>query len=549
MNRNSAFDAVTLEILWGRLIAAVDEAAAALVRTSFSTGVRESNDFACVLMDSHGNSLAENRGGIPSFCGCIGRTTRELLARFPRESWKPDDVVLTNDPWLGTGHLPDITVVSPIFYQGRLVAFAGSVAHNPDIGGAGFSADCTEVFEEGLRVPPLKIVKNGEVNEDLIEVFRANSRIPDECVGDIMAQVASGKVMAAGVVELLEDQKLDGVDELSALLQQRAERVMRDAIARIPDGVYRSTMMLDGFEEPLKLVCAITVKGEEMVVDYAGTSPAVRRGINCVEHYTWAYTTYPLKCILDPNGPRNEGCFRPIRVVSPPGSILNATFPAPCSGRHLVGHVLSANIFAALGQAIPELVIADSGSAPGFRTIYSGHDVGGERFHFILFANGGMGARPNSDGLACTQYPSNTAAASIEVMETLTPMIVWRKQLYANSGGAGEWRGGDGQEIVIEMGETPVRISVMAERMLHPAQGMFGGQAGTPVALNLTNRDVDLPRKGRTILEPGDVLRLRYAGGGGYGDPKRRSRDLVRADLRDGLITEEAARETYGLRD
>lgn len=544
-----AIDGIMLEIAWGRLTAVADEAAAALVRTSFSTGVRESNDFACVLMDSRGNSLAENRGGIPSFCGCVGRTTQELMQRYPPGTWQPGDVFITNDPWLGTGHLPDVTVVMPIFLGQRLIGYAGTVAHNPDMGGAGFSADCTEVYEEGLRIPPLRLIKNGELCEELIALLRANSRIPNECVGDILAQVSSCRVMQQGTLELLGDLGMDGLDEMATLLQDRAESVMRAAISRIPDGVYHAEVPMDGYDEPLRIVCTITVAGDEMTIDYEGSSPAVPKGINCVEHYTWAYTTYPVKCILDPSGPRNEGSFRPIKVLAPAGSILNATFPAPCSARHLVGHMLSSSIFLALGEAIPELVIADSGSAPGFRTIYSGQDERGERFHFILFANGGMGARPTADGLACTQFPSNTAAASIEVMETLTPMTVWAKQLIPGSGGDGRYRGGDGQEIIIEMGNTPVHASIMAERVLHPAEGLQGGRPGSPVSLNLLNREAALPRKGRTMLRPGDVIQLCYAGGGGYGDPTERERAAVMRDLRDGLVTPEVARSVYDLSD
>jgi N-methylhydantoinase B len=542
------YDPVALEILWSRLIAIADEAAATLVRTSFSTIVRESNDYACVLLDPNGDALAENRGSIPSFVGCLARTMKHFLRKFPRETWQPGDVVITNDPWLATGHRPDITMAAPIFHRGRLVGFAGSIAHSPDVGGALWSADCREVFEEGLGIPPLKLSKAGVLNEELVELFRANSRVPEQALGDLHAQVAAGEVMSERLRELLEDQGLDDLGSLGAVLHARAEAAMRDAIRAVPDGTYRSTVEMDGYDEPLQIVCTLTVAGDEMTIDYTGTSPQVDRGINCVMNYTWAYSTYPVKCALDPETPKNEGSYRPIHVIAPEGCLLNPRFPAAVNARQLVGHVLSAAIFGALAQAIPDRVIADSGSAPTFRTVYSGIGRDGERFQFILFANGGMGARPTMDGLPCTPFPTNSTCASIEVMESLTPLIVWAKQIRPDSGGAGRWRGGYGQEIIVEVASAkPIVVSVISDRGKHPARGLLGGLPGAPVEVALLNRAAELPRKARTMLQPGDVLALRYAGGGGYGDPRERDRALVRADLRNGVISAEAARTLYGL--
>jgi len=540
-------DPIALEVIWNRLVAAADEAAAAIVRTSFSTIVRESNDYACILTDAKGNLLAENRASIPSFCDCLGRTVKLLLERFPVATWKPGDAIITNDPWYGTGHLPDYSVVTPVFHRARLIGFAGCVAHNPDVGGAMWAADCTEMYEEGTRIPPVRVMVAGEPNETVLDIIRANSRVPNESAGDILAEVSANEVMATRVVELLEDLRLDDLDAVGQELIARAERLMREAVRKVPDGEYRSTVMLDGFEEPLRLECVVNVRDDNLSVDFSGTSAQVPHGINCVIHYTVAYTNYPLKCILDPHGPKNEGSYRPFRVTAPEGSLLNARFPAPVSGRHIVGHLLSTCIFEALEKAIPGQVIADSGSAPGLRTVYSGLRKDGSRFGFVLFANGGMGARPGSDGLPCTQYPSNTTPGSIEVMEGIAPLVVWKKQLWEDSAGHGKFRGGLGHDMVIEIAsEAPIRFSVISDRMKFPPKGIRGGQPGTAAQLELLNRSEVLPRKGRTILNPGDQVRILFPGGGGYGNPKERDRALIEKDVRQGVVSAAEAERVYG---
>jgi N-methylhydantoinase B len=541
-------DAISLEIVWNRLVAAADEAAAAVVRTSFSTVVRESNDYACVLTDAKGNLLAENRASIPSFCDCLGRTAKLFLEQFPLDTWKPGDAILTNDPWYGTGHLPDYSLVTPIFHKGRPIGFACCVAHNPDVGGAMWAADCAEMFEEGTRIPPVRLIVDGKPNELVLDIIRANSRVPNESAGDLMAQVSANDVMAARVVELLKDLELDDLEEISAELVTRAEAMMREAVRAVPDGVYRSVAMMDGFDTPLRIECKVTVQGDDLYVDYSGTSPQVPFGINCVIHYTVAYTNYPLKCILDPHGPKNEGSYRPFHVTAPKGSLLHCRFPAAVSGRHLTGHMLSTALFEALAQAIPSQVIADSGSAPGLRTVFSGNHPGNNgRFHYVLFANGGMGARPTSDGLPCCQYPSNTTPGSIEVMEGLAPLVVWKKQIWQDSAGAGQWRGGHGQELVVGIAtDAPIRFSVISDRAKFPPNGLMGGLPGSNAQLTLLNREHPIPRKGRTMLQAGDMLHVRFPGGGGYGDPKQRDRALIEKDLRHGVITAAQAKSLYG---
>ena len=542
------FDPVTLEIFWSRLISIADESAAALLRTSFSTIVRESNDFGTVLMDANGDSLSENTGGIPSFSGILPRTLKHFLAKYPPRTWKPGDCVITNDPWLATGHLPDITMAMPIFYQGALVGFSGSVAHSPDIGGSLWSADCRELFEEGLRIPPMKYLKEGEPNPDLHDMILSNVRLPDQVLGDLNAQVTANQVCGRRLVEFLDDAELADLSGLSRTLQQRAEAAMRDAIERVPDGIYHATLDADGFDaDETHIACTITVKGSDLEIDYTGTSPQINRGLNTVMNYTYAYSAYPIKCALDPNTPRNEGSYRPITVSAPPGSLLNPRYPAPCNARQLTGHLLAGVIYRALAEAIPGLVIADSGSAPSMRAVFSGLDRRGNRFSQILFASGGMGASAHDDGLPTTAFPTNAGAGSIEAFESVSPLIVWKKEFRIDSGGAGCYRGGLGQECEIEIRSTePLQLSLLSDRWRHPALGVLGGHAGATSAIDFSDGTVP-HQKSRTTIEPGMRLRLRYAGGGGYGDPKARDLNLVRDDIKNGYISAEAARRDYDM--
>ena len=550
MSSASNFDPVTLEILWSRLISIADESAAALLRTSFSTIVRESNDFATVLMDANGDSLAENTGGIASFNGILPRTVKHFLARFPKPTWKAGDCVITNDPWLATGHLPDITMVMPIFHDAQLVGFSGSIAHSPDIGGSLWSADCGELFEEGLRIPPMKYMREGVMNEDLHEMIVGNVRVPDQVIGDLHAQVTANRVCARRLREFLDDAQMVDLSALSATLLQRGDQAMRLAIEAVPDGVYQAASDADGFDEQTTHIeCAVTIKGSEVCIDYAGTSAQIARGLNCVMNYTHAYSAYPLKCALDPDTPRNEGSYRPITVLAPEGCILNPRFPAPCNARQLTGHLLAGVIYKALAQAVPDKVLADCGGAPTMRAVFSGDDGRGRRFSQILFASGGMGASTQGDGLATTAFPTNSGAGSIEAFESIAPLVVWEKSLRRDSGGAGQHRGGLGQECEIESrSSASLQLSLLSDRWLHPAQGMLGGHAGACTQIRFDDGRTPHP-KSRTHIEPGQRLRLSYAGGGGVGDPLTRSRAAVRADLLDEYITVEQARAIYGLND
>jgi N-methylhydantoinase B len=390
-------------------------------------------------------------------------------------------------------------------------------------------------------------MQRGERNPDVYRFIEANVRVPGQVWGDLQALMAAGDVTARRIQEFLHDQEMSDLSFLAQAIQSRAEAAMREAIREAKDGEYKYTLESDGYDHPLKICATITIRGDEVTVDYTGTSPGINRGLNCVMNYTYAYTCYPLKCALDPLTPKNEGSFRPFTITAPEGSLLNARFPAPVNARQITGHVLSCAVFGALAPALPRRVIADSGSAPTCRAVFSGRLSSGDKFSFILFANGGMGARPEQDGLSTTPYPTNSTCASIEVMENLTPIVVWKKELLPDSGGPGKQRGGLGQEIVLEVvASEPLAVSLISDRRDHPALGLFGGQPGSPVRLVLNDGQFIHP-KARSSLKPGDRLTIQFAGGGGYGPPDQRDRKLVLEDLRNGYITESATRQIYRL--
>jgi N-methylhydantoinase B len=541
-NLEARFDTFMVEVLWTRLVAIADEAAAALVRTSFSPIVRESKDFACVMMDSNGRSLAQNTSTVPSFVGTLPRTMKHFLARFPRETWRPGDVVATNDPWLATGHYPDITLVMPIFHRDRLVAFAGAIAHMPDIGGRIYSADTTELYEEGLSIPPCKLHEGGIPNRMLVDLIRSNVRVPDQTMGDINAEISACRVMGRRLCDMMDEHRLEEIDTLAAVIHERSAEAMRNAVAAVPDGTYRADVDTDEIDgRSLHIEVAVTIKGNAVHCDYTGTSPQISRGINAVFNCTFAHTAYYLKCALDPELPNNEGALAPLSVTAPEGSILNPTRPAPVNARQIILHYLHTVMFGALSQAVPQKVIAECG-APSNRTMLTGRRKDGSNYSILLFTSGGMGARFDKDGLPCTTFPTNSGAASVEVIESTTPIAFLKKALRPDSGGRGRYRGGLGQTIQFEvLADTPTNASFLMDRIQRPARGLAGGEAGAPAGLRLLNRDAALPPKGRATLQQGDIVEIRCAGGGGFGPEAERSEEATARDAALGYVADAPA--------
>lgn len=544
------YDPITLSILWSRLLAIVDEAGAALQRTAFSTVTRESNDFAVVLMDRYGRSVAQSSISVPSFLGVIPLLTKALLAGdFPYESWRPGDVVMTNDPWLCAGHKPDIGLISPIFKDEELIAFIGTIAHSPDMGGSLWGAGARDLFEEGLMVPPTKLFSEGEPNETLFHIIEANVRTPRQTIGDIRAQLSANDQGARALLNLLDEVGMANIDGLAQQVQAVSEKAMREAIAAAPDGTYDYTYHADGdgLDEPVTIHLAITIKGDEIVADYEGTSGPHSLSLNAVINYTYAYTAYPIKCAFSPEVPNNEGSFKPITVTAPKGSLLNAQPPVPLGARNITGNMLHAVVFGALAQAVPNQVQADCG-APCWSVVLNGKDTGRREDDFFVeffFLNGGYGARPNLDGEPTLSFPTNVANVPIEVQENDTPILFLEKSLRPDTGGAGKFRGGLGQTVSFRMiGSEPINMSLLSEKTRTLPQGILGGETGSMGQIEIEPHRF-IPPKGLTKLYPGDVLTLRLPGGGGYGDPKERDPELMRRDLERGYIT----RPYYALDD
>jgi len=535
MSQKMQFDAITLEVLWTRLISATDEAAAALVRTSFSTLVRESYDFSCVITDQHGQSLAQATQSIPSFIGTLPRTVKHFLAKFPEKDLSPGDILITNDMFQGTGHLPDITVGKPIFYKGRLIGFTASTAHAPDIGGKIRSPEPREIFEEGLQIPIMKFMRGGEIDQTLVNIIRKNVRTPDETMGDLWAQIVALDVMEARVIAILEDTGLAHLDDLASEIHGRCESAMRAAIRKLPDGVYCSAIDIDGeFDQSLRLEMALTVKGEEIDVDFTGSSPQVDRAINVALCFTFAQTVYGLKCLLTPTLPNNEGSFRPITVWAPEGSILNPRFPASGGSRMLTGHFLGTLVLRAFTDILPREVMGDPGS-PHWGINQSG-TRSGKPYANMLFYNGGMGGTSKRDGLSCVGWPGNVSYTPVELSEHVSPFLIRSKELRADSGGPGKYRGGLGQDIVLEnRSESPIAVSFLSEHIRHPPQGTCGGGAA-PNGHILINGELAHPKR-QHILKQGDVIRLSIPGGGGYGDPAERDPQLIEEDIKQGYVS------------
>jgi N-methylhydantoinase B len=534
MAGSARFDPVTLEVLWTRLISTVDEAAAALVRSSFSTVVRESNDFACVLTDARGYSLVQATDSIPSFIGTVPRTIREFLREYPAQALAPGDILATNDIWLGTGHLPDITVAKPIFRDDVLVGFAGSVAHAPDIGGRIRSADSREVYEEGLQIPPLKVVRAGVPDETFLRLLRKNVRVPDQVVGDLFAQFSALDLMERRVLALMRSHSLDDLALLAEEIQWRSEQAMRKAIREVPDGVYRHETVTDGFEQPITLRLALTVQDDAIDIDFAGTDAQVGRAINVAMCYTYAYTAYGVKAALCPGVPNNEGALRPITVRAPLGSILNSRPPAAGGARAVVGHFLPMMVLLALSRALPDRVIAGVGS-PLWCLNYAGVDAAGRSIAGMFFANGGYGASAGRDGCNVLSWPSNISSTPVEMIEQLAPFKFHHRRLRTGTGGDGRHRGGLGQELLLESrAPGPLVVSFLAERTRPEAAapGIAGGEPGAPGAVLIDGAPVDPKRQ--HVIQPGARIELHTPGGGGYGPAAERALEAREADLHDG---------------
>jgi N-methylhydantoinase B len=539
-------DPIALEIQWQRLVTIVDEVDTATIRTSFSTIVGESHDFGCVLMTADGAGLAQSQWSPPGFSTRLPRTTRAMLARYPKETLQPGDVLITNDPWLGSGHLPDYKVVSPVFHHGRLVAFFGTAAHVSDVGGHRGDLEAVDVFQEGTRVPPTFFYRGGEPVEVVHEFIAANCRVPDMVMGDLQAIVGTQRIGARRLQEFLDDYGLADIEALSAEILNRSEAALRHAIEALPDGVNRYEVTADGYFEPVTLRLRVEIKGSEMYFDFTGTSGEQRNAaINSSYNMTYANTVYPVKCMLAPRVPNNDGMVRPLHVHVPEGCILNCRFPAPVRARAKIGKHIPPLIFGALAPLLEREAIAAAGGIFPFH--FTGTDPRYGTFAVHVLPHGGLGATCDADGWLPAAYPHNSTLTPIEIMEIQSPVLMERKTLRPDSGGPGRRRGGLGQEIVLRCcAKEPITLTIRPDLLKFPAPGLLGGLPGALGEVWING--VKIERFPPFEFKPGDVCVLKVPGAGGFGVPSQREPELVRRDIEMGFVTPKAAQEIYGVR-
>lgn len=541
---------VVVGLVANRLHSILEEQQTALINTAFSPVVRESYDLACAVFDSGGRMIGQSASGTPGHINAMATGMEHIVARYPEGQLADGDVLITNDPWMTAGQINDITVATPFFDRGRLIAWFASCCHSPDIGGKILSAEAREVHEEGLRLPILKLRTASGPDETLEALIRANVRTPDETMGDIYAQVASNQVGARSLFALMDEHGLDEIDSIAAAIMDRSETALRRRIATLVDGRYSASTEVDGFGgESLLLTVTVTVDGEVIDVDYAGSSAQSKFGINVVLNYTRAYTSFAIKAALAPEVPNNAGSFRPVTTRAPEGSILNCLEPAPVASRHLVGHFLPSLIFQALRPAVPDGLPAASADAL-WMTVWRGVDEDGSRPYFTLtsFGAGGSGARPHKDGLTTTGFPTGVRAAPTEVLEAHTPIVQSMRELRTDSPGPGRHRGGVSQTLrVRRRGTGGWSVNANVDRVDFPAPGAEGGGPGRAGSFTRASTGAALPRKAQVFLDATDEVVLEFPGGGGYGDPRERAAEKVRNDVIDGYVSLACARAEYGV--
>jgi len=538
-------DALDLGIMWDRMIAITDEILLSIVRSAFSVGVREAWDLACIVFDAQGRSLAQATQSMPAFIGTAPHTMAHMLERFAPDQWRPGDVVATNDPWLGAGHTPDLCLARPMFFRGRLIGFVMTISHLPDVGGSGLSVMNTSVLQEGLVLPIVKLLESGQWNSSLKAVIAANVRTPELVFGDIEAAIAGCARGECLMGEFLLEYRLTDLEVLAHGIIGQSERAMRERLRDIPDGVYENQIDVETIDDIVPLACQIEIKEGRVRIDFRGTGACVAHAINVPLCYTRAFAVYAMKCLTTPRVPNNMGSLLPFDVQAPRGCILHALRPAPTGGRHAIGWFIVPLIHGALAPVMPNRVQSDAGMASLFICHTGGE--GGEAGSVQFFMAGGMGAMHGLDGASCTPSPTNNAVVPTEIWESETGVRVNYRKLLCDSGGAGQFRGGLGQEASLTntRGE-PVTLFMFGMRARVAAAGLHGGKAGALRAYELDGRA--LAPKGRMVLGPGQTLVIREAGGGGYGPPMRRDRSRLRADILSGAVSVEGAWRDYGMK-
>jgi N-methylhydantoinase B len=540
MAESSALNRIHMQIMWDRLLAIVEEQAQTLIRTAFSTTVREAGDLSSGVFDTRGRMLAQAITGTPGHVNAMAASVGFFLEKYPLHTLESGDVLLTNDPWHGTGHLNDFTVVTPVFHNDHAVALFAATSHIADVGGLGFGPDGRQVYEEGINLPIGYLFRAGEANKTLLEILRANVRDPIAAQGDLYSLTACNRAGADSLLNMLDEFGLDDLDEVGRMIIDSSRAAMLNEIRKLPEGQWHYTMRIDGYDDPVDLVCALTIGEDGIDIDFDGTSPVSGRGINVPLTYTQAYASFGARCVIGNDIPNNAGSLDVVRVTASEGSILNAPRPAAVSARHAIGQMLPDVVLGCLEEPLDGQVPVEGAACLfgpvflGGRGVIPGSDS--EPFVINAFYAGGTGARPGKDGLSCTAFPSGVRSTPVEITENTAPLIMWRKEYRPDSGGDGQYRGGLGQimEFAHLRGEA-FAVSKMFDRIDHPPRGRDGGEPGAPARVYL-GRGRKLKGMGREIIPAGESMVLETAGGGGRGDPADRDPEAIAEDRKNGLV-------------
>lgn len=536
--------------MWNRLLAVVEEQGQALIRAAFSPIVRECGDISAGIFDFQGRMLAQAVTGTPGHINTMAEAVITLRARFPVQDMKPGDIYMTNDPWIASGHLNDFLLLMPVFFENRVIGFTSCTSHLVDLGGLGMGPEGSDIYDEGLLIPPCKLVSQGEVNALLMDIVKANSREPVANEGDIYALIACCEAGASSLSQMMQEFAISELDALSDYIIDTSRNATIKAIASLPKGTWHSTLTVDGYDAEIDLHAALTITTDHLLIDFAGTAPCANKGINVPLNYATAYTVFALRCIIGPEIPNNAGSLAPFRVTAPKGCILNAQRPAPVAMRHTLGQMTPDLVYGCLSQALPHVVPAEGASCMydlPLRHVPEAADLGHQKFATELVFSGGTGARPTLDGLSATAFPSGVWGSQVETTEAAAPIIIHSRELRRDSGGAGQYRGGLGQHIEVSSAiEEDIMLFLSVERVGNPAKGRHGGLDGAKGRIRMGHDGADLPSKGEFRIEAGKSLIFETPGGGGFGFPQNRRPDALQNDVEADLVSQQAADKLYG---
>jgi N-methylhydantoinase B len=548
-------DPITLEVVRNRLDVIAAEMEGALIRSAFSVVLKEGADCSCALFTVSGDTMAQSVA-LPQHLGVLAATVKALLHAFPPERVEEGDVYIMNDPYDGGTHLPDITVLTPVFFEGHCVAMAASMAHHSDLGGMAIGSlppDATELFQEGLVLPPIKLMSKGAYDPQILAILLKNVRMPAHLKADLGAQIAAVRTGAARFQTLCQELGEERVLACIDGLMDRAEALTRARVAEIRDGAYTFVDYLDNdgivLDKRIKIQATLTIKGSDIHVDFAGTDPQVAGAANAAFSHAACVTYYCVRCVTDPSLPNNAGCFRPITVSLPEGSVVNPRHPAPVNARTMTVCRMTDVIFGCLAQAAPDRVRASSSSMQGVS--FSGRRASdGRAYVYLELFCGGMGGRPTKDGVDYIETDiTNMMNAPTEAVELEYPLRVHSMQLKTDSGGAGLHRGGLGMEKIFEVIEGPLEVTHRGDRHFSRPWGLKGGRPAMSWSSILQRVDGSrhkVPARERFTMRTGDILTCVTAGGGGYGDPLARPAAQVAQDVLDRHVSHEAAEREYG---